>query len=198
MMKFRDTMGDIDLHGKWHTNQLQEDGHLFVAGPWMDADSDDLGLATNNIYLFLEIVDQPRWTAELKIVCPNMVPLEERLRAADSCGGDGTSLSGPDMAEALVRYGTHGLVWTESSNNCHWLVRRSLQQARIVIADPFKALQRVVNRIGSTAYETMTGQLLTALVVPRTADGELMKRIYEKCPTLLSGEPSPLYKPSGE
>jgi hypothetical protein len=67
------------------------------------------------------------------------------------------------LVEALYNYGTHTPVWSGNGNNWRALMREARQEARQCEFLFGFYLDRPVNRIGTTGWEALRGDLTSAL-----------------------------------
>ena len=67
------------------------------------------------------------------------------------------------LVEALYNYGTHTPVWNKDGNNWRALMREARQEARQCEFLFGFYLDRPVNRIGTTGWEALRGDLTSAL-----------------------------------
>ncbi len=69
--------------------------------------------------------------------------------------------------EALASYGAAAPLWQDSGTNAHQLMRAGKRESRELTADPARleaALDRPVNKIGSTAREYAAGDINSAIL----------------------------------
>lgn len=71
------------------------------------------------------------------------------------------------LAEALSSYGAYAPLWQEAGTNAHKLVRAARAESRSLSSDPVAyeaAMERPVNKIGSTAREYQYGDTKSAIL----------------------------------
>ena len=67
------------------------------------------------------------------------------------------------LVEALHSYGVYTPVWSKDGNNCARLMREARQEARQCEFLFGFYLDRPVNRIGTTGWESLRGDLTSAI-----------------------------------
>jgi len=99
----------------------------------------------------------------------------DQLTDALKCCGwdelDSDRLTAPQMelakAESLSSYGAYAPLWSDSGANAHKLIREAKRQSRLLSSDAEAyeaAMDRPVNRIGSTAREFQAGDIQSAVL----------------------------------
>jgi hypothetical protein len=106
---------------------------------------------------------QPKYHVELSLVDLDIVPKKEQDSAVGSCGAEG----GGDIcvAEACHSYGTRAQLGQWSGNNARELLRQAYREANALLEPDAleSALDKPVNKIGSTAREFMQGDIFSAM-----------------------------------
>jgi hypothetical protein len=110
------------------------------------------------------------YNVSLSVVSPHEA--KDKLGAAMECCGiteemlaTATEKGYRDMAlvEALHAYGVHTPVWSKDGNNWRALMKEARQQTRQCDCLLGFYLDRAVNRIGTTGWESLRGDLTSAL-----------------------------------
>lgn len=87
------------------------------------------------------------------------------------------------LVEALSGYGAYAPLWSDSGRNAHKLVRAAKAESRRLRRDAgayYKAMDRPVNKIGSTAREYAAGDISSAILrglAEQDPRAELMAKI---------------------
>lgn len=107
--------------------------------------------------------DQAKYCVELREID---LDSPQRERAAESCdvSDDASEL---EWVYALSSYGAYAPLDSWSGNNAHRLLREARAESRSLESDPDAleaALDRPVNRIGSTAREYQAGDINSAIL----------------------------------
>lgn len=108
----------------------------------------------------------PRFVVELAEVDLDAISDEERERALESVGASDEELTDLGLAEALISYGLKAPLGDWSGNGEKTLVNKAKRESRRLEEDEDAheaALDKPVNRIGSTAREFMVGDLDSAM-----------------------------------
>lgn len=107
---------------------------------------------------------QARYHASLAVVSPTEAK-GELERAFDCCGVPDNAKGEPLVqVEALHSYGVHAVTWQASGNNAHKLLKEGKREATLQSSFTFGfAMDRPVNRIGTTGWEALRGDLTAGL-----------------------------------
>ena len=110
------------------------------------------------------------YNVSLSVVSPQEA--QDKIGAAlDCCGiteamlqsATGNGYRDSVLVEALYTYGVHTPVWSKDGNNWRALMREARQEARQCEFLFGFYLDRPVNRIGTTGWEALRGDLTSAL-----------------------------------
>lgn len=136
---------------------------------------------------------RPKYHVSLRLVDLNEIKPGVQQRAWEYCGlelptsGDShetdTSLRDAMSAEACDSYGAHANLGQWSGNNARKLLRQAYREANALLqSDALEsALDKPVNKIGSTAREMMKGDIFSAMkrgVESGDPSARLMAKIY--------------------
>ncbi len=104
----------------------------------------------------------------LGVVAPEVVPPDEMQRAYDSLGmypEDLDRLKADPLftVEALHGYGTYAVIWQESGNNLSRLMAEARKEARSCEMLFGFYMDRYVNRIGTTGWDAVSGDIWAGL-----------------------------------
>jgi hypothetical protein len=131
----------------------------------------------NRQYQFIEFINmdeacgrdnegQPKYNVSLRLVDLNTATPGNIKSALNSCGWDGMDQTNDEMlAECLDSYGAHAPLEQYSGNNARARMRQAYQAANALL-DPSQleeALQKPVNKLGSTAREFAQGDFTSAM-----------------------------------
>lgn len=129
-------------------------------------------------WMVLELIDMddacgtdndgnPRYCVSLGVVAPSQVSKEDMQRAMCCCGiQDGPEqppLRAYQAVECLYSYGIYAQVWTQSSNNFKSLIKAAHEKSGEIEMMFGFYMDRPVNRIGSTGWEIIRGDMDSAL-----------------------------------
>jgi hypothetical protein len=107
-----------------------------------------------------------KWAVEVNVVSPSEAGPENMEKAFSSMGMDFDEevKARPEVqAEVLSDYGIHAPVWCKSGNNLRMLMREARKQAKLSEFLFGFMLDRPVNRIGTTGWEAMRGDITAGL-----------------------------------
>jgi len=108
---------------------------------------------------------QPKYVVELRLVDLDALSEATIKSALDSCGWE--NMQGDNnLAECCDSYGAHAPLESFSGNNAHKLLRQAYHAANELLdSDSLEsALEKPVNKIGSSAREFMNGDFTSAMV----------------------------------
>lgn len=109
---------------------------------------------------------KPKYHVELRMVDLDAIPKKEQENAMKSCGypypEDITDIT---LAEMCDSYGVHASLGQWEGNNARKLLRQAYREANALLqSDALEsALEKPVNKIGSTAREMMKGDIFSAM-----------------------------------
>lgn len=127
---------------------------------------------------------QPKYDVSLSAVSPHQAGEENIRRAYDSCGltdeqrETATSLA---LVECLHSYGVSALLWQSSGNNAHKLLREARHQATCASGLFGFYMDGAKNRIGTTGWEAIKGDLNSALartIASGTTEGKILAKMH--------------------
>lgn len=125
---------------------------------------------------------QAKYHVTVQCVAPSQVPAGDIQRAAESCGWDGIVDSPLTLVELLSSYGTHAVLWQSSGNNAHRLMRAARREAMTIAGLTFGfAMDRPVNRVGTTGWEAITGDIAAGIqraVESGTTEGRVLGAMH--------------------
>ena len=120
-------------------------------------------------YLFLEVINLEEHTGEgkfyVEVSCVDLdeIPpqgIEEALR---SCGAEEEDISNLGVAEYCHGYGYKAVLGGEDAGGAVVARRAGRRIAKEAVEDLDEAMERPVNKLGSTAAEMMRGDFMSAL-----------------------------------
>jgi len=108
---------------------------------------------------------RPKYVAELMLVDLEAIGPEQIAEAIKSSGWEGMPNTSDAYAEACRSYGIKAPLWSEDGNNWNKLLRSARREANALLDDDAltSAMDRPVNKIGSTAAEYMRGDLFSGM-----------------------------------
>ncbi len=112
-----------------------------------------------------EKIDGKIYNVELALVDLNQISEKEIESAKSSCGWYEMPANDEALAEVVYSYGLRANLFTANGNNARELIRRAKREANSLLEESNlnEALERPVNRIGSTAREFMRGDFTSAM-----------------------------------
>lgn len=126
--------------------------------------------------------DQPQYVVELSIVSPAQAGRENCEKACQSCGMEYNAPDSWSMVEMLHSYGIHAVLYSSRGNNAYKLLREVKHEAQIQAGMMFGfAMDRPENRIGSTGWEMLRGDINSALsrtIASGTPEGRILGKMY--------------------
>lgn len=182
------------------TTNMRKPRFSFLTGDvnWMDYGGKWVSQRMNNgefdFWLVLELVNmddacgrhnegQPKYHASLCAVSPEQAA-GELDRAFACCGlNEGEHKDNPLVAvECLHSYGVHAVLWQDSGNNAHRLMRQAKHEAMITCGFMFGfAMDRAQNKIGTTGWEAIRGDLTAGLartIASGSTEGRILGKMY--------------------
>jgi hypothetical protein len=162
MLKLKLLSGDIDwkaFGAKWITKRLNNGDFDY----WLIVSFMNFEEATG------EKCDGNRYVVEIHAVAPSQVPKEEIKRAIESCGREiqEKELSEEMRAELLEEYGISANLKTLYGNNADNLMKEARKDINLVSGLFGFFMDRPENRIGSTGWDIIKGDLMAGLYKPR-------------------------------
>lgn len=162
-MEFEFLIGDVnweDYGGKWISPKLNNGDfdYWFVIEflNWLEETG--------------ELFDGNEFIVTIQAVSPDEAGEDSLESAYACCGFDEEFLSDYNeealdhiKVEALSTYGVYAQLWQESGNNADALLRRAKQAANIVSSLFGFFMDTPKNRIGSTGWDVIKGDLLAGL-----------------------------------
>lgn len=127
---------------------------------------------------------QPKYTVELRLVDLNALSEKTIKSAMDCCGVESLDgLTDSAIAELCDSYGAHAPLESFSGNNGRKLLRDAYKSANALLDESSleSALDRTVNKIGSSAREFMSGDIFSALqrgCESGKTDARIMAKMY--------------------
>lgn len=126
---------------------------------------------------------QPKYIVELSVVSPDQAGPENLAKAFESCGIDRDELKDNDIVkvEALSSYGISAHLKSFSGNNAHKLLREAKREAQMSEFLFGFAMDRPVNRIGTTGWEAIKGDITAGLnrtIASGTVEGQILGKMH--------------------
>lgn len=107
---------------------------------------------------------QAKYHCSVECVAPSQVPAGEMEKVIESCGWEGMMDSPLALVECCSSYGTHAVLWQSSGNNAWKLLRAAKREAGLIAGLTFGfAMDRPVNRVGTTGWEAITGDITAGI-----------------------------------
>lgn len=171
-MKFKFLTGD---GGKWISPKLNHGDfdHWFV----LEFINMDEACGRDN-------EDQPKYHVCLSAVAPSQVSQSDMDRAFASCGPDDPAYRANLICqvEALSSYGISAPLWQSNGNNIAKLMRDAKREAEIINGITFGfAMDRAVNRIGTTGWEAIKGDITAGLhrtIASGSVEGQILGKMH--------------------
>ena len=109
---------------------------------------------------------QPKYVVELRLVDLDVISESNKKSAINFCGNGDETVTDERIAEMCDSYGCRAPIESWSGNNGNQLVARAKRAANELLDEAIlsAALQKPVNKIGSTAAEFMNGDFQSAMV----------------------------------
>lgn len=119
-----------------------------------------------------------KYIVSVRAVSPAAAGEENVKQALRSCGWEGMPDSQEAIAEVLLDYGTYATLGEFHGNN----VKSLLKQARECLRESdmffgFK-MDRAQNRIGSTGWDFIRGDILAGLATCQTPESAIMRKMH--------------------
>jgi hypothetical protein len=165
----------IDYGGKWISQKLTNGEFDY----WLV-----LELINMNDACGRDNEGQPKYTVELCAVSPTQAA-GELDKALESDGMDRTNENASNpvfQVECLHSYGVSAHLWSGNGNNAHKLIREAKHKA---MESEFLfgfAMDRPVNRIGTTGWEAIKGDIMAGLartISSGSTEGQILGKIYD-------------------
>ena len=156
MIKFSFLTGDVNwlqYGAKWVSNKFNNGDfdYWFVLEfiNWEDATG--------------ELNDGKKYVASLSVVSPSEAGEENLNKALECCGMPEVELNDLIKVEVLHSYGVYTQIWSESGNNANKLIKLAKEQAKVNEFMFGFAMDKPVNKIGTTGWESLRGDLDSGL-----------------------------------
>lgn len=109
---------------------------------------------------------QPKYVVELRLVDLNALSADTIKSAKQFWGQEADEMPDAMLAECCDSYGAHAPLESFSGNNAHKLLRQAYKAANELLDESNleSALEKPVNKIGSSAREFMNGDFTSAMV----------------------------------
>ena len=130
----------------------------------------------NRQFQFIELINMdsacgrdneghPKYHVELRFVDLNAISADNLQSALNSCGWQEMPDTDEAKADCLDSYGCHAPLGQWSGNNARKLMRESYREANSLLDQSAlsSAMDKTVNKIGSTAREFMQGDIFSAM-----------------------------------
>jgi hypothetical protein len=173
-MRFSFLTGDVDwvnYGGKWVSQELNNGDFSY----WLVIEF------TNFVECTGETLDGFPYHVQINAVAPSQVSAENLGQAFGSAGieEDQDLINDLMRVEALDSYGVKAVLWQQTSKNAYKLLREAKKQAQVCEGLFGFFMDSPKNRIGTTGWEAIRGDLNSALA--RTiASGSVEGRILGK------------------
>ena len=164
---------------------------LHYGAKWVSQKLDNTGF---DYWIVLELIDmdescgsdnkgQPRYHVSLSAVSPEQAGPEGCAQAMRSCGWDTEGEPPPALAmvEMLHSYGIQAHLWQGASNNAHKLIRQAKRKAAELEMLVGFVMDRPVNKIGTTGWEAIRGDLNSALartIASGSIEGQFLAKMH--------------------
>jgi hypothetical protein len=172
-MKFRFLTGDanwLDYGAKW-ISPKQKNGDFDY---WLVIELTNMDDACGR-----DNEGQPRYNVSVSAVSPSEAGPENLKRAMD---GFGESTVNPVLqVEALHSYGVSSVLWQGNGNNAHKLLSEARKQAHVHSSLFGFAMDRAQNRIGTTGWEAIRGDLdsgIARTIASGSPTGNILAKTY--------------------
>lgn len=170
MNKFRFLTGDVNwlaYGGKWVSRKLNNGDFDY----WLVIELVNIDDACGR-----DNEGQPRYNVSLSAVSPSEAGAN-MARALECCGVDPNDPAATNVlvqVECLHSYGIHVPLWVGNGNNARKLLREARRQACPATGLFGFYMDRAVNRIGTTGWEAIRGDITAGLqrTVARADSGE--------------------------
>lgn len=154
-MNFQFLVGDLNWQeygGKWISPELNNGDWPY----WLVIEFINFLDATG------ELLDGKEYVVEISAVSPEAAGKEQLQRALDCYGWDNAPSKIMEV-EALHGYGIAAHLWQASGNDADILLRNAMQEADLVSGLFGFYMDRPENRIGSTGWDFISGDILRPL-----------------------------------
>lgn len=131
-----------------------------------------------------ELRGTPRYSADVVMVDLSTIPQVVKDDAINSCGWEDMPTDSRTLAIVCVQYGAYAPLADYSGSNVRDVLRSARREAKRLLKSSNarqEALQKPVNKIGSTAQEFMVGDLHSAILrglSEGNKNAELMAKLY--------------------
>ena len=124
---------------------------------------------------------QPPYHVGISAVSPSQAGSDKLASALDCCGFDSEEVSDLVKVEALHSYGIRSEFWQSSGKNARKLISEAKKQADVCTGMFGFYMDAPKNRIGTTGWEALRGDLDSALsrtIASGTIEGRILGKIY--------------------
>lgn len=164
---------------------------LSYGGKWV---SSKLNNGEFDYWLVMELINMddacgrdneghPTYIVSLSAVAPSEAG--DKLKSAFECCGVDQSdecASNPLVqVECLHSYGVHTVLWQDNGNNARKLMRQARKEAQLANMLFGFYMDRAVNRIGTTGWEAIKGDLtagLTRTIASGSTEGNILAKMH--------------------
>lgn len=173
MIKFKFLTGDMN----WKVY-----GGKFVSPKLNNGDFDYwLVLEVINMHEATGEENQPKYNVSLHAVSPDQAGQENLDKALESCGCPDVELTDLIKVETLDSYGVHAVLWHENGNNLNKLLKAAREQAQCINGLFGFYMDRPENKIGSTGWEFIKGDLnsgLARIIDSGSTEGKILAKMH--------------------
>lgn len=126
---------------------------------------------------------QPRYHVSLSAVSSDQAGPSNVKKAFDSCGwtGDEDFMCDAVRVECLHGYGISALLWQSSGKNAHKLIKEARRQSQVATGLFGFYMDTPKNRIGTTGWEAIKGDLNSALartIASGSTEGKILAKMH--------------------
>lgn len=125
--------------------------------------------------------DCAKYYAQICVVSPSEAGETQVSKAVESCGIECEALTDEMKVEVLQSYGVSACVWQSTGNNLAKLDKAARKEARLVKMLFGFYMDKALNRIGSTGWEFMRGDLNSGLaraMSSGTPEGNILAKMH--------------------
>lgn len=177
MTKFKFLTGDVnwlDYGGKWVSQKLNNGEFDY----WLVIELLNMDDACGR-----DNEGKDKYNVSLSCVSPGEAGRENIEKAKECCGWeDGAhTLNDLGLVEMLHSYGVSAHLWQADGNNAHKLIRKAKEQAKITSFTFGFMMDRAVNRIGTTGWEAIKGDITAGLsrtIASGTTEGQILGKMH--------------------
>lgn len=172
-LKFKFLTGDVNwlsYGGKWVSKRLSNGEFDY----WLVIELINMDDACGR-----DNEGQPKYNVSLSCVSPDQAGQENINKACQ--GWDPMPTNPLCFVEALHSYGIHAHLWQANGSNAHKLLKQARQQASQTEFLFGFAMDRPVNRIGTTGWEALRGDItagLTRTIASGSTEGQILGKMH--------------------